>query len=81
MTIDDIEVVPLPAADAGTAIIAGRVDAAVTYEPYITEAAAEVDPDRIQPVFTAGEREGLISDMLLVSEDSINEGTPARFRP
>jgi NitT/TauT family transport system substrate-binding protein len=71
MTIDDVDVVPLPAADAGTAIIAGRVDAAVTYEPYITEAQAKNDD--IKPIFTAGEREGLISDMLIVREDVIED--------
>jgi NitT/TauT family transport system substrate-binding protein len=69
MTIDDVTVVPLPAADAGAAIIAGRVDAAVTYEPYITEAQAK-NKD-IKPIFTAGERPGLISDMLLVRDDVV----------
>lgn len=71
MTIDDVKVVPLPAADAGTAIIAGRVDAAVTYEPYITEAQAKSND--VKPIFTAGEREGLISDMLIVREDVIED--------
>lgn len=71
MTIDDVEVVPLPSADAGSAIIAGRVDAAVTYEPYITEAISK--SDEVTPIFTAGERKGLISDMLIAREDVIEE--------
>jgi NitT/TauT family transport system substrate-binding protein len=69
MTIDDVHVVPLTAADAGTAIIAGKVDAAVTYEPYVSEAQAK-DPE-IKPIYTAGEREGLISDMLILRDDFI----------
>ena len=40
MTIDDIEKVPMPAADAGAALIAGQVPVAVTYEPYLTLADA-----------------------------------------
>ena len=40
MTIADIEKVPMPAADAGTALIAGKVPVAVTYEPYLTLAKA-----------------------------------------
>ena len=41
MTLADIEPVPMPAADAGSALIAGRVPAAVTYEPYISAARAQ----------------------------------------
>ena len=36
MTINDIQKVPMPAADAGAALIAGKVPVAVTYEPYLT---------------------------------------------
>ena len=38
MQLSDINAAPMPAADAGAALIAGQVDAAVTYEPYISEA-------------------------------------------
>jgi NitT/TauT family transport system substrate-binding protein len=71
MTLDDINVVPTPASEAGTALIAGQIDAAVTYEPYVTQAQAE--DSEITPVYTAGEKEGLVSDVLVVSEDMINE--------
>ena len=40
MTIADIQKVPMPAADAGAALIAGKVPVAVTYEPYLTLADA-----------------------------------------
>lgn len=62
MKITDIVAAPMPAADAGAALIAGQVDAAVTYEPYISEAINQ-NAD-IQPLYTAAERPGLISDVL-----------------
>ena len=62
LTIADVEAVPLAAADAGLALIAGRVDVAVTYEPYISAALAQ-GPD-FKVLYTAGEKPGLISDVL-----------------
>ncbi|MEJ5241234.1 MAG: ABC transporter substrate-binding protein [Anaerolineales bacterium] len=64
MTLSDIEPVFMPAADAGAALIAGKVDVAVTYEPYISEALAQ-NPD-LHLLYTAAERPGLISDVLAV---------------
>jgi NitT/TauT family transport system substrate-binding protein len=73
MTIedDDIEVVPLPASDAGAAAIAGRVDAAVTYEPYISQAVAEDSGFKV--LYTAAEKPGLISDVFVVPDDVVAE--------
>jgi len=62
MQIEDIVAAPMPAADAGAALIAGQVDAAVTYEPYISEASNQNSD--IQALYTAAERPGLISDVL-----------------
>jgi NitT/TauT family transport system substrate-binding protein len=62
MTLADIEAVPINAADAGLALIAGRVDVAVTYEPYISAALAQ-GPD-FKVLYSAGEKPGLISDVL-----------------
>jgi len=62
ISFDDIEYVPIPAADAGTAAVAGRVDVAVTYEPYLQAALEEGDNCKI--IYTAKERPGLISDAL-----------------
>lgn len=70
MTLADINPVPLNASDAGAALIAGQVDAAVTYEPYITSAIGEdKDLDRL---YTAGEQPGLISDVLIASTSYID---------
>jgi NitT/TauT family transport system substrate-binding protein len=59
---ESIDYTPIPAADAGTAAVAGRVDVAVTYEPYLQAAIEEGDNCEI--IYTAEERPGLISDAL-----------------
>ncbi len=62
MSLTDVEPVPTPASEAGSALIAGKVDAAVTYEPYLSAALAESSDIAI--IYTAAQRPGLISDML-----------------
>ena len=69
MSIDDVKPVPMPAADAGGALIAGRVPVAVTYEPYLTVAMAQNKDVKL--LFTAGEDPGLISDVLVVRDEVI----------
>jgi NitT/TauT family transport system substrate-binding protein len=69
MTIKDVEVVPMPASDAGSALIAGRVPVAVTYEPYISAALAQ--GSKVKLLYTAGIDPGLISDVLVVRDDMI----------
>src|SRR5262249_23123153 len=69
LTVRDIRAVPMPAADAGAALIAGRVPVAVTYEPYIS-AAREKDPD-LKVLYTAGANPGIVSDVLAVRSDVI----------
>jgi NitT/TauT family transport system substrate-binding protein len=64
---DSIDYTPIPAADAGSAVVAGRVDVAVTYEPYLQAALEEGDNCEI--IYTAAERPGLISDALAVNSD------------
>ena len=64
---DSIDYVPIPAADAGTAAVAGRVDVAVTYEPYLQAAIEEGDNCKI--IYTAGENPGLISDALAINTE------------
>lgn len=67
MSMADVKAVPMPAADAGGALIAGRVPVAVTYEPYIS-AARKQDP-QLSLLFTAGKNPGLVSDVLVVREE------------
>jgi len=65
---ETIDYVPIPAADAGTAVVAGQVDVAVTYEPYLQ--AALVEGDNCEIIYTANERPGLISDALASTPSS-----------
>jgi NitT/TauT family transport system substrate-binding protein len=69
MTLDDVVPVPMAASNAGTALLGGQVDAAVTYEPYITTALDQGGDFSL--LFSAGELPGLISDVLVVSDDYI----------
>lgn len=71
LSIDDVQKVPLPAADAGGALLAGKVPAAVTYEPYLSQA---VNQDQsVEMLYTAGEQPGLISDVLVIRNDVIDD--------
>lgn len=64
---DDIETVNLEPADAGNAMIAGQVPAAVTYEPYVSTVLGADDANKI--IYSAGETPGLISDGLFVDPE------------
>lgn len=71
MTNKDIKPVQMAAADAGLALIAGRVDIAVTYEPYISAALSQ--GKEYHALYTAAERPGLISDIALADRQYIEE--------
>lgn len=65
MTLADIVPVPMPASDAGSALISGSVPAAVTYEPYLSEAVKQ--NASLKWLYKAEERPGLISDVLVIN--------------
>jgi len=69
LKLGDIRAVPMPAADAGAALIARRVPVAVTYEPYLSTARAE-NPG-LKVLYTAGAAPGVVSDVLAVRSDVI----------
>lgn len=71
LSTSDITIVPMSASDAGAALLAGKVDVAVTYEPYIT-VAREQNPD-LQLLVGAGTAPGLVSDVLAVRKEFIDE--------
>jgi NitT/TauT family transport system substrate-binding protein len=71
MTIADIQKVPMPASDAGSALIAGKVPVAVTYEPYLT-LAMQQNP-KVKMIYSAGENPGLISDVFVVREEFLKD--------
>lgn len=63
MSRSDIQKVPIPAANVGSALLAGRVDVGVTYEPYLSQIKAK---GGYHYLFTAGKDPGLVSDVLVV---------------
>lgn len=71
MTIGDIQKVPMPAADAGAALIAGKVPVAVTYEPYLTLAMQQ--NKSVKMIYEAGVSPGLISDVLVVRDEFLKD--------
>jgi NitT/TauT family transport system substrate-binding protein len=71
MTKADIQAVPMPASDAGAAAIAGQVDAAVTYEPYISAALGQGNGYRV--LYSAAEKPGLISDVFVFPAKTLQE--------
>jgi NitT/TauT family transport system substrate-binding protein len=71
LTIDDITPVPMAASDAGAALISGQVDVAITYEPYITTAMQ--DDAGLTNIYDGSDAPGLISDVLAVSEELIED--------
>ncbi|MFD5599489.1 aliphatic sulfonate ABC transporter substrate-binding protein [Leucobacter sp. NPDC058333] len=71
LSFDDIDVVESSADKVTPMLLAGRVDAGVTYEPYISEALGS-DAD-VNAVTTAGEFPGLITDVLVVRNDVLDE--------
>lgn len=75
LALEDIIAVPMPASDAGTALMSGKVPAAVTYEPYISEALKE--NTKLKILYKAEERPGLISDVLVISGKFAKENPEA----
>jgi NitT/TauT family transport system substrate-binding protein len=68
---EDIESVPIAASDVGNALLAGRVDIGVTYEPYMSKALSE-DPN-LALLYTAEEKPGLVSDVFVVQTEMAEE--------
>src|SRR4051794_35356582 len=69
MSKKDIQPVPIPASDARTAFLAGRVPVAVTYEPYLTTALQKDKNAKL--LYTAGKDPGLVGDVFAVSNDTL----------
>lgn len=71
LEFDDIDAVESSADKVAPMLLAGQVDAGVTYEPYISEA---VSADKgVEPIATAGEFPGLITDVLVVRNEVLEE--------
>lgn len=70
LTDEDINHIDMLGSDAGTALLSGRVDAAVTYEPYLTEIR---ENEGTHVLSDTREAPGLITDILIVRQDVIDE--------
>jgi len=70
MSASDIKIVPTNASAAGEAAAAGKVSAAVTYEPYISAVLAQ--HNGFKRIYVAGADPGLVSDVLVASTNMIN---------
>jgi NitT/TauT family transport system substrate-binding protein len=57
----------IPAANAGSLIIAGKAKVAVTYEPYISEATSGAHGKDVHVLFSSADAPGLISDYLVAN--------------
>ena len=66
MTLKDINFKDLPSQDAGSAFTAGRLDAAGTYEPYLTKSAEMRKGAKV--LISSANTEHLIVDFLFASE-------------
>jgi len=71
MSFEDIEVVESSADKVTPMVLADRVDAGVTYEPYVSEAIAA--DAGVRALLTAGDYPGLITDVLVVRNDVLDE--------
>ncbi|MTT31154.1 transporter substrate-binding domain-containing protein [Terrilactibacillus sp. BCM23-1] len=71
LTSKDFQVVLSSAADAGIALASNKVDAAVTYEPYISEIKNK-NKD-VHAVYSGSDAPGLISDMTVAKSSFLKE--------
>ncbi|MFD2616437.1 ABC transporter substrate-binding protein [Terrilactibacillus laevilacticus] len=71
LTSKDFKIVLSSAADAGIALASNKVDAAVTYEPYISEIKNK-NKD-IHSIYSGSDAPGLISDMTVVKTSFLKD--------
>jgi NitT/TauT family transport system substrate-binding protein len=68
MSEEDVTLVDLPAEDAAAAVVAGEVDAAVTWSPSLGKAAE--DPN-VEILLTSKDTPGLIADVLIMRKEAL----------
>ena len=66
MTVDDIQIVDMNPGEAGTAFVAGQLDAAVTWEPFLSKATQR---EGGHVVISSKDAPGLIVDSLALRRD------------
>lgn len=68
MTLKDVQVVNLSAGDAAAAFMAGRVDAAVVWNPWVNTIQVS---GKGKPLFSSADVPGMIPDLLVAQEKSL----------
>ncbi len=68
MSFNSVKSVNVPAADAGTLLIAGKDKVVVTYQPYISEATSSASASNVHVFFSSAQAPGLISDFLVANK-------------
>lgn len=68
MSEEDVTLVDMPAEAAAAAVVAGDVDAAVTWSPYLAQAAEDAT---VEILVTSKDTPGLIADVLLMRKDML----------
>lgn len=68
MALSDVEVINLPAGDAAAAFMAGRVDAAVVWNPWVNQIQTS---GKGKALFTSKDMPGLVPDLLVAQEKSL----------
>lgn len=72
----DVEIVNMSADDAGAAFLAGRVDAAVTWEPWVSRATSAGG----KAIFTSADTPDLILDSIVVTDETLKNRRSALVR-
>lgn len=67
--LDELQLIDMEAGAAGAAFLAGKVDVAVTFEPWLSQAKKRKDG---RVLITTAEEKGVIVDILTVSEQYLN---------
>lgn len=75
MSLKDVEVVNLPAGDAAAAFMAGRVDGAALWNPWVNTVQLS---GKGRAVFTSKDMPGLIADLLVAHGKSLKDPTKRR---
>ena len=68
LSLKDVQVVNLTAGDAAAAFIAGRVDAAVVWNPWVNQIAAS---GKGRALFTSKDMPGLVPDLLVAQDKAL----------
>ncbi|HVC25499.1 MAG TPA: ABC transporter substrate-binding protein [Acidimicrobiales bacterium] len=68
LPFSSVKPVNVPAADAGTLLIAGKDKVVVTYQPYIGEATSGPNASNVHVFFSSAQAPGLISDFLVANK-------------